>query len=121
LWSAQATPALADQIETVARFAAEMRGIGPANFLYSDGITLFAHGHRRTQADGSIAPPGLWRLHRTCAVDHDSLAEAGVHLQTGPEPQELTLLASVPLTEENWQPLQEGELIAVQAGALVTL
>lgn len=120
LWSRREAPALADRFEIVARFAAEMRKIGPANFLYSDGSTLFAHGDRRTQPDGTIAPPGLWRLRRACAVDLDSLAEAGVHLEIGAEPQELTVLASVPLTEEDWQPLEEGEVVVVQAGTLVT-
>lgn len=116
LWSSREAPPLRDRLQVVVRFAAQMRELGPANFLYSDGVTLFAHGHQRTQADGHIAPPGLCRLHRSCAVDRDALVQAGVHLDTPNGPQALTLFASVPLTDEPWEPLQEGEVIAVEKG-----
>ncbi|HYL02694.1 MAG TPA: class II glutamine amidotransferase [Steroidobacteraceae bacterium] len=109
VWAAPEPPPPAQRLETVARFAAEIRDLGPGNFLYSDGISVFAHGHRRTQSDGSIAAPGLWRLHRSCAIDPDALAAAGVRLES--QPQELSLIASVPLTQESWQPLREGEVI----------
>jgi glutamine amidotransferase len=33
--------------------------------------------------------------------------------------QEVLLIASVPLTEENWRPFAEGELVAVSAGQVV--
>jgi glutamine amidotransferase len=42
----------------VAEFARERRRFGPANFLYTDGDLLFAHGHCRRQEDETIAPPG---------------------------------------------------------------
>lgn len=116
LWSGFATPSLADRLAVVTRFAAPLREIGPANFLYCDGITLFAHSHRRTQEDGRIAPPGLWQLRRSCTFDRDALARAGVRLESASGPQELTLLASAPLTDEAWVPLQEGEVIAVEDG-----
>ena len=119
LWADQETPSLSDRLQVVVRFAAQMRKLGPANFLYSDGVTLFAHGHQRTQADGRIAAPGLWRLQRSCAVDRDALAEAGVHLETPAGPQALTLFASVPLTDEPWKPLEEGAVMAVEQGAFV--
>lgn len=119
LWAGPTVPSLHDRLAAVTGFAARMREIGPANFLYSDGMTLFAHGHRRTQADGTIAPPGLWRLRRTCARDGDALAHAGVHLESTGEPQELTLLASVPLTAEAWQPFEEGEVLAFEHGNLI--
>jgi glutamine amidotransferase len=116
LWTALTPPSLADRFAVVAAFAKQMREIGPANFLYCDGITLFAHGHRRMQPDGRLAPPGLWRLRRACERDDDAMTRAGVHLEAGTEPQELTLLASVPLTTEPWLPFEEGELIAIENG-----
>jgi len=116
LWQRAAPPALADRRQVVERFATAMRAQGPANFLYTDGQYLFAHGHRRTQADGRIAPPGLWLLHRRCAVDRDQLPQAGLSLDLAPGPQDVTLLASVPLTDEGWRPLAEGELLVVAAG-----
>lgn len=52
-----------------AAFAAELRRLGPANFMQADGQALFAHGHRRWQpATGRIAPPGLHLLTRHCAA-----------------------------------------------------
>lgn len=118
LWHDGAVPPLEQRLAVVSRFAAEMRELGPANFLYADGDALFAHGHRRTQAGGAIAPPGLWRLNRLCAVDPDAPASAALTIETGTQPQEITLLASVPLTDEDWIPLGEGEVIVVEAGRL---
>ena len=116
LWRDRVVPTLWTRLAVVSDFAARMREFGPANFLYSDGSALFAHGDRRTQADGSIEPPGLWRLQRSCPVDPDALARAGVHLETTTEPQRLTLVASVPLTDGPWYPLQEGEVIVIEDG-----
>ncbi len=112
-----ATAALDARLSVVARFAADLRRLGPANFLYADGDVLFAHAHRRMQADGMIAPPGLWRLHRRCPVDIDALPEAGVAIEArGGRDQAMTLLASVPLTDEPWTPLAEGEIVIVRDG-----
>ncbi len=114
LWDA-GTPSSAQRLHAVAALAEALRALGPANFLYTDGELLVAHAHRRTQHDGSIAPPGLWMLHRSCPVDPDALAAAGVTLDDG---QVVTLFASVPLTDEAWQPMQEGEIAAARDGAL---
>lgn len=118
LWTSGATPPLEARLEVVATFAAAMRERGPANFLYVDGDALFAHGHRRTQADGRIAPPGLWWLGRRCAVDHDALPDAGVRVGDEPSGQDLVLFASVPLTDEGWRPMRDGEVIVVQDGGV---
>jgi len=113
LWTTRDPPALGERLQIVVRFAAEMREQGPASFLYCDGVALFAHGHRRRQINGVIAPPGLWQLRRSCGIDRDALLAGGVRVETGEHPQELTLLASVPLTDEGWEPLREGEVIVV--------
>jgi putative membrane protein len=85
----------------VAQFAAALRALGPANFLYSDGDALFIHGHRRRHLAGAPAvPPGLHLLCRRCAPG-----------------QQVVLAASVALTSEpGWQPLAEGELVVAQRG-----
>ena len=119
LWSAGEIPPIERRLDIVTRFAAELRELGPANFLYADGDALFAHGHRRIQADGTITPPGLWLLHRECAVDIDGLPQSGVTIEAGDEGQVITLLASVPLTGEGWRPLAEGEVIVVKDGRSV--
>jgi predicted glutamine amidotransferase len=117
LWSEGEMPSLDDRLAIVTRFAAEIRELGPANFLYADGDAVFAHGDRRIQADGAIAPPGLWQLHRTCPADREALALSGVMIGPSPEPQELILFASVPLSDEPWLPLAPGELISVKGGS----
>lgn len=120
-WERPEPPPLAERRDAVARFAAAMRPLGPANFLYCDGEYLFAHGHRRTQADGRIAPPGLWVLQRECAVDRDALPQAGVSLESAGGPQRIVLLASVPLSDEPWRALAEGELLVCSARAAAQL
>jgi len=104
LWRDLATPSLHDRLGIIARFAAAIRLLGPANFLYSDGDALFIHAHRRLQGDGGPPrPPGLHVLARSCAPG-----------------QNVILAASVPLTDEpGWQPLLEGELVAAQGGSIV--
>jgi glutamine amidotransferase len=116
LWAAGA-PAAADRIAVVAEFAAELRAMGPANFLYTDGDLLFAHADRRIQPDGRTAPPGLTMLERTCPIDHDALPTAGITIAPGP--QQLVLFASVPLTGEAWRPIPEGALVVVRDGQML--
>lgn len=110
-------PSVQARLAVVAVFAAELRELGPANFLYADGDALFAHGHRRIQDSGRIEPPGLYLLTRQCHAENQPLQAQGVCVGCGF--QQVTLLASVPLSEEPWQPLAEGETVAVAAGQLL--
>lgn len=118
-WAApSAVPPLQQRLALVAGFAAELRKLGPANFLYSDGDTLFAHGHRRIQTTtGNIAPPGLFWLACDCADADEPIQADG--LCVAPGFQHVLLIASVPLNEMKWQPFAEGEIVAVSAGELV--
>ena len=110
-------PSLEERLDLVAAFAAQLRPLGPANFLYADGDALFAHGHRRIQpSTGSIAPPGLHVLSRHCALAQPSVDGLGVSVAGGF--QQVTLVASVALSAEGWRPLAEGEIIALCAGEL---
>lgn len=100
---AEAIPPLAERLEIVAGFAARLRELGPANFVYSDGDALFVHAHRRQQGPGiGIRPPGLHLLCRRCVA--------------GGASQEVVLVASVPLTGEAWTPMDEGEVVVLAAG-----
>ena len=113
-----AAPSIEDRLGVVTAYAADMRELGPANFLYADGEILFAHGHRRIQtASGMIEPPGLFMLSRTCRHDGEPFMTDGLSLACGY--QEVILIASVPLSNEPWQPLAEGEVVAVSLGKLV--
>jgi predicted glutamine amidotransferase len=122
LWQGAAVPSLARRRAVVEAFAAEMRPLGIANFLYSDGEVVFGHGHRRTQADGFVAPPGLWLRHRhRAAAEAAPPADSGVTIHPHPhEAQEMVLLASVPVTAGGWRPLAEGEIVVVSKGELVS-
>ncbi len=121
LWEGANPPSLEARLSLLATFAADLRALGPANFLYADGDTLFAHGHRRLQqASGRAEPPGLWTLQRHCTPADTSPDHHG-GLTINPVCQTVVLIASVPLTDEAWLPLAEGELLAVRAGQVLEI
>jgi len=114
-------PKLEDRIEIVSSFAGAIRALGPANFLYWDGDALFAHAHqRRHRGEVGFRPPGLYTLCRTCAFEPSAPRTRGVSVVPEPGEQRVFLVASVPLTDEDWQPLDEGELVVVSNGTSVT-
>lgn len=122
LWlRSEAMPSSSERIEIVAAVAAQLRPLGPANFVYSDGDLVFVHGHRRTQSQNrGILPPGLHLLTRTCAPEGDGLEVKGLRIDAAPARQQVVLIASVPLTDEaGWQPFEEGELVALRRGNIV--
>jgi len=117
LWAETAPgglPPLAERIAAVADIAAMLRELGPANFIYADSDALFVHADRRTQQDGRIRPPGMYLLQRCCWRSDKELAESGVTLTT--VRQDVALVASVPLTDELWEPLAGGQVIALSGG-----
>lgn len=124
LWGNGRMPSLDERIDVVSRFATTLRVFGPGNFLYADSDALFAHGHMRTQPDGEIRPPGLYRLCRTCEkqIKHahmDHLDIEGLDLGFTTDNQDVMLIASVPLTDEHWIPFAEGELVVMREGVIV--
>ncbi|MBA4265556.1 MAG: class II glutamine amidotransferase [Comamonadaceae bacterium] len=125
LWEQDSPPTVADRHTVLGAFAAEMRSLGPANFLYADGDSLFVHGDRRKQQpSGKTAAPGLWVLQKKCALQqprHSAEEQANqVGVAVEPAEQFLTLVASVPLTDEAWVPLAQGELLVVREGSVIT-
>lgn len=111
-------PSLADRLAVVSSFARALRPLGPANFLYADGDALFAHGHRRKQgASSAVAPPGLVLLQRWCRKGEQGFVTNCVTIDGAD--QRMTMLASVPLSDDPWLPLGEGEVVAVAGGQLV--
>ena len=110
-------PSFDARFDVVCAFAQELGGLGPANFLYSDGDVLFAHGHRRMQAATSrVEPPGLVWLQRRCRLGEAGFAASGLSIEGAR--QTVVLLASVPLTDEPWHSLCEGEVIAIRGGEI---
>jgi len=121
LWREGDVPPLDARLALVSEFAAGLRSLGPANFLYADGDALFVHGHKRTHADG-IRPPGLHLLCRTCAGESGPFAAEGLHIASPAGAQEVVLAASVPLTPgEPWRALGDGEIVTLRGGRIVSL
>lgn len=123
LWVGASPPSLEDRMALLAAFAADMRALGAANFLYSDGDALFAHGHRRIHTDGEpTEPPGLWLLERvSMSAAPPAAHQDGVAIEAQAEEHDALLIASVALTDEAWRPLAEGELVAVRKGKLLVM
>jgi len=124
LWlSRVGVPPLEARRAVVAAFAEELRALGPANFLYSDGDALFAHGHKRKHDKEGIRPPGLHVLCRRCAQESGATAALATEgLEIRPREageQEVVIFASVPLTKESgWRALGEGELVVARDGEI---
>jgi predicted glutamine amidotransferase len=53
-------------------------------------------------------------LSRQCCCESDAFKAEGVSVAGGY--QEVVLFASVPLSDESWRPLAEGEVVAVSFG-----
>lgn len=117
LWMDGAPPEPTDILPIVADVAKRLAAMGPANFLYADGQTLYVHSDRRTGPDGVIVPPGLHILMRECPAEADVVHGPGVRIDAGK--QSVVLVASRPLSEEPWQPLAEGTVLALSEGTAI--
>ena len=116
LWR-DGTPPLADRLTVIESFARRMRERGAVNFLYSDGETLFAHGHRRTLPGEAISgDPGLYMLERDADTD-DGVPCMGLSCNDGKGLQ--AIVATVPLDEQVWTPLGHGEIACFEQGRRV--
>ena len=119
IWTTpHAIPSHEARLEVFAGFAADMARLGPANFIYCDGDVIIAHGHKRSHEDG-IHPPGLHYLCRTCKTEPRPVDVSGLLIRTDADSQDIVLLASVPLSDENWVALDEGELLMLQGGKII--
>jgi glutamine amidotransferase len=121
LWLASPDPpGLPERIAAVAGFAGSLARLGMANFIYSDGDAVFAHGNRRREnVAAPPRPPGLHLLHRPAGDTPSGFSVGGLQISSGIGRREMVLVASVPLTGEDWRPLAEGELVVMQAGRVV--
>ncbi len=119
LWGGPTPPPLDGRRAAVAAFAAELRALGPANFLYADGDVLFAHGHRRKHSGSPRAePPGLWMVQQHC-VGSEPAPDCGAGVSMSGGERLSLLIASVPLTDAAWRPFAEGELLVVRDGQVL--
>jgi predicted glutamine amidotransferase len=122
LWSnPELVPPLTERLAVVAAVGAALGRFGPANFIYGDSTALFIHADRRTQADGQLRAPGLHLLQRSCSRQSEDLPQAGVTLDKDKARQDVVIVASVPLTDEPWRPLRQGEVLALVGGRCLDL
>lgn len=117
----ESPPPLQERLEVINQFAEEMRNLGPSNFLYSDGETLFAHGHQRhNPLTEAIEWPGLHYIHLICGPDEKGFnksSKSGISMKG--DDHIITLFASVPLNDDKeWIPMKEGEVVAVTKGKI---
>lgn len=120
IWQAELLPSLRTRYEVISAFAMEISDFGPANFIYSDGEYLFIYSHKRKQKgrDG-YHPPGLHILNRICRPEYRMVQVPGVNTTVTDKTQQIVLVATVPLTDEAWIPLDQGELRVARRGVLV--
>ena len=111
-------PNLDKKLTLVAEFANHIRPMGPANFIYSDSEYIFCHGDRRKHAD-RMRPPGLKFVCRSCKTNPKSIQSAGLSIVTQAKSQDIVLVASVALTDEDWQSFEHGEILVVKEGKIV--
>lgn len=105
------------RLDTVAELATALRALGPASFIYADGDVLFAHADRRLQPlSGQVSAPALYHL--TCPVGSETTLMRDSKTQTHKD-QRVILLATVPLNDEAWMPMQEGEIVVLRDGAII--
>lgn len=95
--------------------------LGPANFLYSDSRRLYAFASKRCHSDG-LHPPGLYYNTRHCDQQQHSIPCVGLRIQTvSVVAQALTLIASVPLSDETWVPFEENQLLVIEKGEILNM
>lgn len=113
-------PHLKSRMEIIKEFTHDMKKLGTLNFLYSDGETLFAHGHQRHDPiTERVEWPGLHYLQVICDRKERGFVESnktGIALKG--DNDIVTLFASVPLNDDNWHPLAEGQIMAVTKGEI---
>lgn len=73
---------------------------------------------RRLQRNGHAEPPGLWVWQRRCPPGTTS-ADKGAGLAARTDGTSVVWVASVPLTDDPWQPLNCGELLAIRDGVIL--
>ena len=118
LWRRR-TPPLGDRLSVVENFAHRLRGHGALNFLYCDGQTLFAHGHRHTVPREAISTdPGLYVLERD-AGDGDGFEPSCIGIACDGGKGLQAVVATVPLDDQPWTPLGHGGIACFEQGRRV--
>jgi glutamine amidotransferase len=110
-------PSLTERLTIIQNKLAQFATLGPANILFSDGDYLYAFANKRMQKNGLISAPGLYYLPRECRCDTDAIEHIGVNIKC--KANKVLLFASVPLTNEEWRPFNENQLIVAKKGNII--
>ena len=111
-------PSLQARLDAVAEVALALRALGPASFLYADSDVLFVHADRRLQPlTRQVTAPALYRFE--CPAGDKAALVRDSESAEAVTAQRIILLASVPLTQEAWTPMREGEVLAVRQGEII--
>ncbi|WP_373089614.1 class II glutamine amidotransferase [Sneathiella sp.] len=116
LWR-EGIPPVERRLAVIAAVAAEIRELGSSNFLYSDSDCLFVHSDlRRFDENGIFGPRRAPALHW---IDRRDLHASGLNV-TSPDSasHNAMMFASVPLSDDDWQPLPRGSVLAVRNGKI---
>ncbi len=104
---------------TLQSLGCRLADMGPANFLYSDSLRLYAFASRRRHRDGEH-PSGLYHLRRHCDSQKESIPRVDLNVESSTQTeQELTLISSVPLSDERWIPFEPNQLLVVENGRVL--
>jgi len=116
LWNSGDIPAIERRYDVVTRFAHEILEHGAANFLYSDGVNLFAHGHRHTVPGEAVSDePGLYvKTYQTKTGSDMAIPCQGLRAEGSCSNQ--ALIATLPLNEHEWEPLKAGKIACFEQG-----
>ena len=121
LWDGPQTPSLNERYRVFVEFAEEMRGLGIANFIYSDCEYVYIYSHKRIVKDGqkqTVKLPGLHVLIRHCHTDIFDTTIKGLQI-TKSQAQDVVLVSSVALNDENWIALSSQESMVLKEGKIV--
>jgi len=119
IWKQGSIPNLEKRYQVFKHFSHDMSALGIANFIYSDSEYTFVHSHKRMPRDGKYLP-GLFMLCRQCNGSEASDSIRGLDLYKS-KPKNVVLIASVPLSNEEWLAIPEGEVKIIRDGSLVSI
>ena len=124
IWDKSESPEVSQRYQMFSLFAEEMRNLGLANFIYSDSEYIFVYSHKRVVKDKRndnqwMTLPGLHVLLRSCNIDLFDTHIKGLEIKKQ-QAQNVVLISSVPLNDENWVALDVAESMVLKDGEIVT-
>jgi len=106
-------------MDVIHHFACELTSMGPCNFIYTVGNKVYVFASQRRYS-GIERPPGLCWLTRHCKEPQSKIISPGIQVNSGAEVnQQITICASIPVTDENWQPFLVNELVCISRGSVI--